>query len=235
MELLTLCSHALYNEDLLDAKKRLKIIEKEYSSIIVPRVNYLDDDSWDCAKKKFISEIDEFVLKTNKKHEMAGVQPLDIYFMDFFRIYYNALNELTKNISPSWCRSKTEALIRSIRLAFSGFKQVCHSGWGTFPFNNWRIDDFRAFIIGIIRNFENKYEEHLYENKKGWLDAICCFKCRCCNRCVYNDSELWEYTRDRKQYPTCFNCAIKIVNNIIHLQALFRVRRLRQQIACGNN
>ena len=51
MELLALCSHALYNEDLLDAKKYITQLEKENSILIVPRVHYANKKVWvRCSK-----------------------------------------------------------------------------------------------------------------------------------------------------------------------------------------
>ena len=62
MELLAQCSRALYNEDLLDAKKRMAVLEKENKLLIVPRVHYENKETWSRAVNHFAKEVDDYIL-----------------------------------------------------------------------------------------------------------------------------------------------------------------------------
>lgn len=221
MELLAQCSRALYNEDLLDAKKRMAVLEKENKLLIVPRVHYKNKETWSRAVNRFTKEVDDYILNTN---EMRGRFPgvkLDIYLQELLSVYTYELNKLMKGLSPLWCKVKSEALIRVIRLGFSGIGSIRHRGHGSYPFTNWRIDEYRYFILGLKQYFENGYENHLYCQKHGWVGQIPYYHCTHCNKRIEGTCVMLALQR-YDIHQRCIPCIKNVLKSIKRIQAMWR-------------
>ena len=120
MELLAQCSRALYNEDLLNVKKRMNKLERDNCIFVVPQVLYANKGEWSIAVNTFCDEISDYIFKTNKKHEIYGVQPLDVYLDNLSTIYGDALHILMKRSSLRWCQLKTEGFNKDNKIKFCG-------------------------------------------------------------------------------------------------------------------
>ena len=104
MELLALCSHALYNEDLLNAKKYIAQLENEKSILIIPRVYYENKKEWSDAVNKFSDNVRDFIFYNNFKwlFESEALKTLS----EIGDHYQSELNCLTKQTCPTWCKKK---------------------------------------------------------------------------------------------------------------------------------
>ena len=176
------------------------------------------------AVNTFSDEISDYILKTNKKHEIYGLQPLDIYLDDLSMVYSHALHILMKGSSLQWCLLKTKALMRVIKLGFSGMQAVKNSGYGTYPFTNWRIEEYRHFILGLIRYFENGYEKHLHGFEHGWLGQIPYYNCSICRSRI---DGIFILSGFRNRFNTgktqrCIPCIKKNIKQYAKFQAIVR-------------
>jgi len=224
MELLAQCSRALYNEDLLDVKKRMNQLEQDNCIFVVPQVLYANKGEWSIAVNTFCDEISDYIFKTNKKHEIYGVQPLDVYLDNLSTIYSNALHILMKRSSLRWCQLKTKALIRVIKLGFAGIREVGNAGYGSYPFTNWRIEEYRHFILGLVRYFENEYEKHLHGFEHGWLGQIPYYNCSICHSRI---NGIFILSGFRNRFNTgktqrCIPCIKKNIKQYTRFQAIVR-------------
>ena len=235
MELLAQCSRALYNEELLLATQKITMLEKEKRARTVPRTKYDSEEEWKGSVHNFIQNIQEFVLHrqhTTPPHQAGSSSsaiwlPIDDYVKQFKHIYCSELNILTKNTAALWCERKSDDLGRLIILGFGALNAVKGSGYGTFPFINWRIKEFRFYILGIVRNFENKYEEHLYAGHHGWLEQIPYYDCICCHKPIEGVCVMIALLKYKNIHKRCIPCIKTIFGGITKFQALWRGYKYR--------
>ena len=143
MELLAQCSHVLYNEELLLVMQKNAVLEKEKREKEVPRIKYNSKSEWKHAVNAFTNNIRNFILNEQRQPWI----PIDEYITLLKNKYCNELNQLTRDEAPSWCQKKCDDLGRLIKLGFVGLDKVKLAGRGSFPFTNWRIKDYRFYII----------------------------------------------------------------------------------------
>ena len=66
-----------------------------------------------------------------------------------------------------WCKK----LYNFLYMCFSSIITMKNSGeYGDYPFDNWRWQEYKLFLISIIENFNNYYAIECYG--KSWLDRI---------------------------------------------------------------
>jgi len=230
MELLAQCSHSLYNEELLHAAKRVATLEREIRLTKPPKIKYDDKESWRALREVFRTDMDYFILDLNNIR-MGQPASIDVYLEFFVEIYVSGLNILTMDRAPLWCRKKGDDLKRLIKSGFSGLKMVENAGRGTFPFTNWRKQDFRYFILGIKNYFENEYEQHLFGGHHGWVEQIPYYHCMHCDAKI--DGVYLPLRRMRRFWwhhnmdHHCIPCIKKILKSVTFIQALWRGYYLR--------
>ena len=230
MELLAQCSRALYNEDLLDAKKYIKKLESENSILVVPRVHYANKEAWSNAVNKFSSNIKHFIFYNNFKWLFAKEALKTLSEISDY--YLSELNILTKQTCHTWCKKKTGALTQLIEVSYRALRSVSDAGYGTYPFTNWRPKEYRHFIWGVIYQFENNYDRHLYGLEHGWVGQIPYYHCTTCNKYIVGifkgDPLICNYFyTDTEQL--CIPCIKKNRKQITRFQALVRGYFLRKQ------
>ena len=88
MELLAQCSHALYNEELLFAKKRERELEKELNNLkkqyCVPRVKYKNEGKW-LRSQREPSKVTILELPRSDKHKQSIY---NLYIYTYIYIIY---------------------------------------------------------------------------------------------------------------------------------------------------
>lgn len=96
MELLSQCSHALYNREMLEMARRMKSLEKEGSILIVPKVYYENKNEWGDAVSKFTQNVKEYTSR-NIQPGTSGYLFVDLdEIQNIVNFYEQELNELTK-------------------------------------------------------------------------------------------------------------------------------------------
>jgi hypothetical protein len=223
MELLAQCSHALYNEELLFAMKKIAVLEKEKREKEVPRIKYNSKSEWKQAVNAFTNNIREFILNGQRQPWI----PIDEYITLFKNKYCNELNQLTRDEASPWCKRKSDDLGRLIKLGFVGLDNVKFAGRGSFPLTNWRIKDYRFYILGIVSHFENEYEMHLYAGKHGWLEQLPYYHCICCDNPIEGLCVMIDMRRYPKINKRCIPCIKKIFNTVTKIQARWRGYKYR--------
>ncbi len=223
MELLAQCSHALYNEELLFAMKKIAVLEKEKREKEVPRIKYNSKSEWKQAVNAFTNNIREFILNGQRQPWI----PIDEYITLFKNKYCNELNQLTRDEASPWCKRKSDDLGRLIKLGFVGLDNVKFAGRGSFPLTNWRIKDYRFYILGIVSHFENEYEMHLYAGKHGWLEQLPYYHCICCDNPIEGLCVMIAMRRYPKINKRCIPCIKKIFNTVTKIQARWRGYKYR--------
>ena len=223
MELLAQCSHALYNEELLFAMQKIAVLEKEKREKEVPRIKYNSKSEWKQAVNAFTNNIREFILNEQRQPWI----PIDEYITLFKNKYCNELNQLTRDEASPWCKRKSDDLGRLIKLGFVGLDNVKFAGRGSFPLTNWRIKDYRFYILGIVSHFENEYEMHLYAGKHGWLEQLPYYHCICCDNPIEGLCVMIAMRRYPKINKRCIPCIKKIFNTVTKIQARWRGYKYR--------
>jgi len=223
MELLAQCSQVLYNEELLLVMQKNAVLEKEKREKEVPRIKYNSKSEWKHAVNAFTNNIQNFILNEQRQPWI----PIDEYITLLKNKYCNELNQLTRDEVPSWCQKKCDDLGRLIKLGFVGLDKVKLAGRGSFPFTNWRIKDYRFYILGIVRHFENEYEMHLYAGKHGWLEQIPYYHCVCCDNPIEGQCVMIALRRYPKINKRCIPCIKKIFYAITRIQARWRGYKYR--------
>lgn len=223
MELLAQCSHALYNEELLFAMQKIAVLEKEKREKEVPRIKYNSKSEWKQAVNAFTNNIREFILNEQRQPWI----PIDEYITLFKNKYCNELNQLTRDEASPWCKRKSDDLGRLIKLGFVGLDNVKFAGRGSFPLTNWRIKDYRFYILGIVSHFENEYEMHLYAGKHGWLEQLPYYHCICCDNPIEGLCVMIAMRRYPKINKRCIPCIKKIFNAVTKIQARWRGYKYR--------
>ena len=233
MELLAQCSHVLYNEALLQAMQKITVLEKEKRERKVPRIKYNSKCEWKIAVNAFTNNIRNFILNrpTNTninlhEHPYPWLS-IDEYIPLFKNKYRNELNQYTRDEAPLWCQRKSDELGRLIKLGFEGLNQIKFSGRGSFPFTNWRIKDYRFYILGIVRNFENEYEKYRYAGRHGWLEQIPYYHCICCENPIEGLCVMIALRRYPNINKRCIPCIKKIFNAVTKIQARWRGYKYR--------
>lgn len=223
MELLAQCSHALYNEELLFAMKKIAVLEKEKREKEVPRIKYNSKSEWKQAVNAFTNNIREFILNGQRQPWI----PIDEYITLFKNKYCNELNQLTRDEASPWCKRKSDDLGRLIKLGFVGLDNVKFAGRGSFPLTNWRIKDYRFYILGIVSHFENEYEMNHYAGKHGWLEQLPYYHCICCDNPIEGLCVMIAMRRYPKINKRCIPCIKKIFNAVTKIQARWRGYKYR--------
>jgi hypothetical protein len=223
MELLAQCSHVLYNEELLLVMQKNAVLEKEKREKEVPRIKYNSKSEWKHAVNAFTNNIQNFILNEQRQPWI----PIDEYITLLKNKYCNELNQLTRDEASPWCQRKSDDLGRLIRLGFRGLDKVKFAGRGSFPLTNWRIKDYRFYILGIVRHFENEYEIHLYAGKHGWLEQIPYYHCVCCDNPIEGLCVMIAMRRYPKINKRCIPCIKKIFYAVTKIQARWRGYKYR--------
>lgn len=227
MELLAQCSQVLYNEDLLDAKRYISKLEQKKSILVVPRIPYKNKEEWSQAVNKFCKTIKEFIFNNNFP---LNIQFTSLYFSnaafdEINNIYLYELNILTKHQCLKWCKNKTDSLIQLIKLSYRALCSVRKSGYGSFPFMNWRPKEYHHFIWNIIYQFETNHDRYKYDAECGWIGHIPYYHCSACGNGIegiFKGSPIIAnyYYTDMEQL--CLLCIKKNIKQIISFQALWR-------------
>ncbi len=223
MELLAQCSHVLYNEELLLVMQKNAVLEKEKREKEVPRIKYNSKSEWKHAVNAFTNNIRNFILNEQRQPWI----PIDEYITLLKNKYCNELNQLTRDEASPWCQRKSDDLGRLIRLGFRGLDKVKFAGRGSFPLTNWRIKDYRFYILGIVRHFENEYEMHLYAGKHGWLEQLPYYHCICCDNPIEGLCVMIAMRRYPKINKRCIPCIKKIFSAVTTIQARWRGYKYR--------
>ena len=108
-----------------------------------------------------------------------------------------------------------------------GLEAVKFAGRGSFPFTDWRIQDFRYYVSGIVQNFENEYEMHLYAGKHGWLEQIPYYHCICCDKPIDGLCVMIAMRRYPDMNKRCISCIKKTFNAVTKMQAIWRGYKYR--------
>ena len=174
MEILAQCSRVLYDKRILDITQKLHIIENK-----VPRVKFGSKSEWGQAVEQFTQEIKIFVLQeiiitTIRESVENSMIKICCY-------YSEKLNILMGGRHHKWCKRKSEELRRILNAGIAGLRQVYKSGNGSYPFLNWRPQEWSHFIYGMIYDFQTTYEQHKYGYEHGWLGQIPYYHCCACN------------------------------------------------------
>ena len=180
------------------------------------------------AVNKFSDNIRDFIFYNNFKwlFENEALKTLS----EISDYYQSELNILTKQTCHTWCEKKTGALIRFIEASYRALRSVARSGVGTYPFTNWRPKEYRYFIWGLVYQFENNYDRHLYGLEHGWVGQIPYYHCvKCDNRItgIFVGREFRMYF-NRGEDARCILCIKKNIRNIIRFQACCRGYLSRQ-------
>ena len=232
MELLAQCSHVLYNEELLCVMQKNAVLERERREREVPRIKYNSKCQWKIAINAFTNNIQNFILN-RPGEQKRGLHlgepwtPIDEYITLFKNKYCNELNQLTRDEAPLWCQRKSDDLGRLVKLGVAGLDNVKWAGRGSFPLTNWRIKDYRFYILGIVRHFENEYEMHHYAGKHGWLEQIPYYHCICCDNPIEGQCVMMSMRRYPQINKRCIPCIKKIFYAITRIQACWRGYKYR--------
>ena len=223
MELLAQCSHVLYNEELLLAMQKIALLEKEKLEKEVPRIKYNSKSEWKHTVNAFTNNIQNFILNKQRQPWI----PIDEYITLFKNKYGNELNQLTRDEAPLWCQRKSDDLGRLVKLGFAGLDNVKLAGRGSFPLTNWVLKDYRFYILGIVRHFENEYEMHHYAGKHGWLEQIPYYHCVCCDNPIEGLCVMVAMRRYPQINKRCIPCIKKIFYAVTTIQARWRGYKYR--------
>ena len=219
MELLSLCSHVLYNEELLFMKKRLNAYKKREYLHTIPQVQYENLQEWREMSNAFRSTIKHYIMNkpfaesdvlrksfNTKSQWLCGLQVL----------YKKELSRLMKGGHQEWCESETQKLVNNIICGFCGLKKILSNGWGSFPFTHWRVKEYRSFVLGIIDKFEKNRE---------LLQRIPYFQCKFCNN-IFNP-RIREILGYRDNLCICLDNHEKMSKCVIQIQRIWRGFRIR--------
>ena len=232
MELLAQCSHVLYNEELLLVMQKNAVLEKEKREKEVPRIKYNSKTEWKKSVNVFTNNIRNFILnRPSERRRGMRIGPpwsdINEFMAEFKNKYDNELNQLTRDEAPLWCQRKSDDLIRLIKMGFCGLNKVQLAGRGSFPLTNWVLRDYRFYILGIVRHFENEYEMHHYADKHGWLEQIPYYHCVCCDNPIEGLCVMVAIRRYPKINKRCIPCIKKIFYAVTKIQARWRGYKYR--------
>lgn len=232
MELLAQCSHVLYNEELLLVMQKNAVLEKEKREKEVPRIKYNSKTEWKKSVNAFTNNIRNFILnRPSERRRGMRIGPpwsdINEFMAEFKNKYDNELNQLTRDEAPLWCQRKSDDLIRLIKMGFCGLNKVQLAGRGSFPLTNWSLRDYRFYILGIVRHFENEYEMHHYAGKHGWLEQIPYYHCVCCDNPIEGLCVMVAIRRYPKINKRCIPCIKKIFYAVTKIQARWRGYKYR--------
>ena len=232
MELLAQCSHVLYNEELLLVMQKNTVLEKEKREKEVPRIKYNSKTEWKNSVNAFTNNIRNFILnRPSERRRGMRIGPpwsdINEFMAEFKNKYDNELNQLTRDEAPLWCQRKSDDLIRLIKMGFCGLNKVQLAGRGSFPLTNWVLKDYRFYILGIVRHFENEYEMHHYAGKHGWLEQIPYYHCVCCDNPIEGLCVMVAMRRYPQINKRCIPCIKKIFYAVTTIQARWRGYKYR--------
>ena len=117
MELLSLCSHVLYNEELLFMKKKLNAYKtKEYLHTI-PQVQYESLHEWREMSTAFKSKIKHYITETPFSESDVLRKSFNTnsqWLLGLQDLYKKELNKLMKKGHQKWCECETQKLANNI-------------------------------------------------------------------------------------------------------------------------
>ena len=129
--------------------------------------------------------------------------------------------------APSWCQRKSDDLGRLIKLGFVGLDKVKFSGSRFFSVYELAYKDYRFYILGIVRNFENEYEKNHYAGRHGWLEQMPYYHCICCDNPIEGLCVMIALRRYPNINKRCIPCIKKIFNAVTKIQARWRGYKYR--------
>ena len=220
MEILAQCSRILYDKRILDITKKLHEAENR-----VPQVKFENKEEWGQAVEQFTQKIKLFVLQeiiitTIRESVENSLKKICDYYRDQLHI-------LMKEQHLGWCKQKAAQLRRILHVGITGLRQVYKSGNGSYPYINWRPQEWLHFIYGLIYDFETTYEQHKYGYEHGWLGQIPYYHCCLCNTrvdTIYIYHGMYKYLFKQR----CVKCIKKVLNNVKRIQAQWRGYRIRK-------
>ena len=216
MELLAQCSHALYNEELLFAKKRERELERELnnfkSQYCVPRIKYKNKEEWETAVELLSKEMSDFILMENY-NLFGGGSGLVIFIRDICKLYQAQLEILLKNKHTEWCNLKSKELYNILQLSFCGLVQVGQE-LGT-------PQQYRLFIKGVVKSYTKSYQTYKYGYEHGHIDHIPYYDCVKCNKRIHGE---YKYHGMYKHLfiQHCVPCISETLKKVKCIQRLWR-------------
>ncbi len=132
MEKLALCSHILYNQDLLDKKKEIEKLKE--SIIIEPKILFKTKNEWINSKNIFFNTLEKNIYQIiveddylynyieNIKYYCNNICSGQRY--DIYTLLYSELNNLTSQKYQKWCEHISWELIFSIDSAIQTLKNM---------------------------------------------------------------------------------------------------------------
>lgn len=169
MEKITLCSHALYNNDILEKTERLK----KYDN---PQIKVKSMQDWynkvDEMYSSIYDKIRECIVQDSNNYKtddllLYGFSSSKFCFFNIYSIIENELNNLTNNKYKSWCHNFSQTIVTNILECFNAFIQTFYDGHEEIEImkNSIEQEKMVEFIINSFKNICNeKNNFYIHDN-----------------------------------------------------------------------